>query len=268
MLRVPVGTGRAVIAGAILLASAAGSLPALAGTPPCTVPDAIKRLGAPTPTLARTFNDGGTIRIVAFGSSSTEGAGASARERTYPARLGAALRRMLPGRRFEIINRGRGGELASDMLARLERDVIATDPTLVIWQTGVNDAIHGVDLAAFRSIVEDGLRRLRLEAIDVVLLDPQYYPGAKTVKSYMKFLTALRTIGAAHGVPVFRRYHLMAHLVDSGQFEIDELLAPDRFHQNDLSYNCLGTVLAEAFHNRFKNGDLKSAPGTGEARNQ
>jgi lysophospholipase L1-like esterase len=236
----------AVIAAALLLGAAGG---ATAG--PCAAPEAVTRFSAPMPAMRRAFETGAPVRIVAFGSSSTEGAGASARERTYPARLAAALRRSFPGRSFQVINRGKGGELAIHMLARLERDVVAEAPTLVIWQTGVNDAIRGVAMPMFAATVSDGLARLRAADIDVVLLDQQYYPKAAAVKNYSAYLALVRRLGAEHEVPVFRRYELMEYLVESGQFRIEDLLAPDRFHQNDLSYDCLGSVIAEAFKVRF-----------------
>lgn len=264
------GTAARSLAGALVLyvATVSGTATALASTPPCSAPEGIARLGAPTPVLVKAMKDGAAVRIVAFGSSSTEGAGASARDRAYPARLGAALRRMLPDHTFQIVNRGRGGELASHMLARMERDVIAEAPTLVIWQTGVNDAIRGIDMDTFRAQVEDGLERLKAAGIDVVLLDHQYYPRAEAVKDYRAYLALLRRIGAAHNVPVFQRYQLMTHLVKSGQFQIDDLLAPDRFHQNDLSYNCLGAILAEAIRVRLDRASAPALLETTDARGQ
>ena len=261
-------TGWLAVAGVFLMVTAGGASTVAASTPPCSAPAGIARLGAPTPILVKALKDGGAVRIVAFGSSSTEGAGASARDRTYPARLGAALRRMLPEHTFQIVNRGRGGELASDMLARMERDVIGEAPTLVIWQTGVNDAIRGIDMETFRAQVEDGLERLKAAGIDVVLLDHQYYPRAEAVKDYRAYLALMRRIGAAHNVPVFQRYQLMTHLVKSGQFEIDDLLAPDRFHQNDLSYHCLGAILAEAIRVRLDRASAPALLETTDARGQ
>ncbi len=264
------GTAARSLAGALVfgVATVSGAASGLASTPPCSAPEGLARLGAPTPVLVKAMKDGAAVRIVAFGSSSTEGAGASARDRAYPARLGAALRRMLPDHTFQIVNRGRGGELASDMLARMERDVINEAPTLVIWQTGVNDAIRGIDMETFQAQVEDGLERLKAAGIDVVLLDHQYYPRAEAVKDYRAYLALLRRIGAAHNVPVFQRYQLMTHLVKSGQFEIDDLLAPDRFHQNDLSYNCLGAILAEAIRGRLIRASVPVPLATTDARGQ
>jgi acyl-CoA thioesterase I len=58
--------------------------------------------------------------IVALGSSSTAGAGASSAEATYPSRLMAELARRFPTQSVIVHNRGIGGERAIDMLTRSE----------------------------------------------------------------------------------------------------------------------------------------------------
>ncbi|MBV8652160.1 MAG: SGNH/GDSL hydrolase family protein, partial [Alphaproteobacteria bacterium] len=63
------------------------------------------------------------LTIVAIGSSSTEGVGASTPEATYPSRLAAELRQRLPDQTVSVINKGIGGEISSDEVARFDRDV-------------------------------------------------------------------------------------------------------------------------------------------------
>ncbi len=65
------------------------------------------------------------LRIVAFGSSSTEGIGASSPTKAYPARLQPTCAPKLHGIDVTVVNRGIGGEHVDDMLKRLDRDVIA-----------------------------------------------------------------------------------------------------------------------------------------------
>lgn len=237
---------------------------------PCHAPAELAKFGAPTPRLVRSFEADTTIRIVALGSSSTEGAGASSSTRSYPAQLEQALRQRVPSHHFEVINRGKGGQLAADMLARIDTDVIAAWPALVIWQTGVNDAIRNIDVAQFRATLEAGIARFKAHAIDVVLLDLQYYPTAAKVPAYRAYLDVIRDTGARLEVPVFRRFALMTHLIESRQFKAEELLAPDLFHQNDLSYSCLAAAMADAVGARLttRRGapgakTLNSAVGTG-----
>ena len=235
---------------------------------PCRAPAELASFVAPTPRLVRSFEANTAIRIVALGSSSTEGTGASSTAHSYPSQLEQALRQRIPNRHIEVINRGKGGQLAADMLARLERDVIAERPTLVIWQTGVNDAIRNIDVGRFRAELETGIARLKAHAIDIVLLDLQYYPMAAKVPAYRAYLDVIRDIGAKLDVPVFRRYQLMTHLIESRQYKAEDLLAPDLFHQNDLSYGCLATAMADALGARLPVRRLPAADtlkSTGES---
>src|SRR4051812_41537080 len=67
--------------------------------------------------VALRLSGGAPIKVVAIGSSSTWGAGASSRASSYPSRLEAELRQHFPGHPITVVNRGVNGEEATDMLA-------------------------------------------------------------------------------------------------------------------------------------------------------
>ena len=60
------------------------------------------------------------VTIVAIGSSSTAGVGASAPETTYPSRLEAELKARIPGAAIRVVNHGVSGDQVRDMLARFD----------------------------------------------------------------------------------------------------------------------------------------------------
>ncbi len=217
-----------------------------ADRPSCNAPNTIAELDAPLPVLADAVGRGREIRIVALGSSSTEGTGASSKQTAYPARFDQAMDTRFPGIDFQVSNLGKGGELAEDMLLRLRRDVLPAKPALVLWQTGVNDAIRGVDISAFKQTLEAGILAMKAAGVETVLVDPQFYPKSVTVARYDEFVTVMLQVGRAHGVPVFRRYAIMQHLISSGQHSVDALLWKDKFHLNDISYACLAELMANA----------------------
>src|SRR5262249_35240017 len=74
-----------------------------------------------------------SLPIVALGSSSTEGIGASDRAHNYPSRLEAELRQRFPRSEITVINRGVSGDDSDGMLERFQRDVLDLHPDLVIW---------------------------------------------------------------------------------------------------------------------------------------
>lgn len=186
------------------------------------------------------------VRIVAFGSSSTAGAGASLPWRAYPARLEALLREGLPGTAVTVMNRGVGGEDAANMIGRLERDVIAERPDLVIWQTGANAALRSMNPERFRAYLLEGLTRLRREGIDVVLMDNQRAPRIDARPGNRTYDAILAEAAAAvPGVGLFSRGALMDALAALG-LPNAALLASDGLHHNDRGYVCVAEALARA----------------------
>lgn len=212
----------------------------------CKAPNELVHLDWPMPRLTAAFRKGEVIRIVALGSSSTQGAGASSQAASYPSRLLVELQHRFPKHKFEVVNLGIGGQLARDMVDRINSTVIPLSPDLVIWQTGVNDAIRGVKINEFQATVDAGLDLMQKHGIDVVLLNHQYYPGAARLPSFPSYLRIMKAISTERKIPLLRRYEIMQHMVTSSQFSVDELLAPDKFHLNDTSYRCLGAVVADA----------------------
>ena len=128
------------------------------------------------PNTARAIRSGKPLVIVAIGSSSTEGVGASDPAHTYPALLAEELRHRWPQLAVNVINKGVGGELASQMLARFERDVLPYHPQLVIWQTGSNQALKSENIEGYAETLREGISRLKAAKADVVLMDPQFAP--------------------------------------------------------------------------------------------
>src|SRR5579862_8802639 len=150
-----------VLLGWSLMSAPAGAKPVEATQP--LLPHVAARIARDAP-----------LRIVALGSSSTEGVGASSPAATYPERLETWLRATLHDD-VEVVNAGIGGEDADDMARRIPA-VIAERPDLVIWQTGSNDPLRGVPLERFVELTRAGIVALRQAGIDVMLMGPQDCP--------------------------------------------------------------------------------------------
>src|SRR5690242_11650592 len=98
----------------------------------CGAPPTLMVLEPAQPRIATRIDRRESLTVVAVGSSSTQGVGASAPDLSYPSRLEAELKERFPAIAIRVINRGKGGEDAPEELARLDRDVIALHPDLVI----------------------------------------------------------------------------------------------------------------------------------------
>lgn len=196
------------------------------------------------PATRAAMAEGRPLTILAFGSSSTEGYGASGPAATYPARLQARLRAALPGRRITVLNRGKGGEDVADMLARLRQDVLQTAPTLVIWQAGANAVLRRMDPVAFRAGMEEGLEQLRNAGIEVLLMDSQLAPRITAVPGHRRFGEILAQLAGERHLPLFSRTALMRTWQEAG-LPGRAVIGPDGLHHTDLGYDCVAGALAE-----------------------
>ena len=93
-----------------------------AACPACRRRAASRSMGS-LPRVASKLAAGQPVVIIAFGSSSTAGYGATSPEFNYPNRLAAQLRRQYPTADITVINRGKGGEDAPEMMKRLQTAV-------------------------------------------------------------------------------------------------------------------------------------------------
>src|SRR6185437_8981854 len=117
--------------------------------------------------LAKKLFAAAPIVVVAIGSSSTAGAGASSPAANYPSRLAIELRQRFPGRAITVINRGVNGEEVADMLKRFDEAVVAAKPDLVLWQLGTNSVIRGHMAVDHVSAIRRGIEMIRAIGADV-----------------------------------------------------------------------------------------------------
>jgi len=179
------------------------------------------------------------LRIVAFGSSSTEGIGASSPAATYPKRLEVWLRVALRDN-VEVINAGVGGEDSDDMARRIPA-VIGLRPDLVIWQTGSNDPLRGVPLDRFVTQTRDGIVALRAAGTDVMLMEPQDCAVLRAHAGSLDYRDGLRKLAVEMQVPLVRRYDLMHEWLAERLVKPHDLLFSDGLHMTDGGYALLAT---------------------------
>jgi lysophospholipase L1-like esterase len=187
----------------------------------------------------------GPLDILAIGSSSTEGIGATSPANAYPAKLEEELEKRT-GVDFDVKNAGVGGELAAKTLERLKAALKSGWARLVIWQVGTNDAIVGVDEALFRATVENGIAAARAAGVPLVLVDPQFTLKSPDPARYERYVEIVDTIGAKDRVPVLSRYATMKKWGAKGVKALGSLLSRDGLHMSDLGYRCLAHALADA----------------------
>lgn len=189
--------------------------------------------------------DARTITILAFGSSSTQGVGASRPAASYPSRLEAELAGRMPaGWTARVTNRGIGGQDIDDMTLRLQPDVIARHPDIVIWQVGSNDPLRHVPLARFERETRAGIAAMQHAGITVLLMEQQWCPRLEAMRQADAYREIVRRVGAEMHVAVIRRSDMMHAWVAGGRIRPEEMLSTDGLHMRDGGYALLAREVA------------------------
>ena len=240
---------KALLAAALVSMLLLGVTVPAAAVPPalrCTAPDGVTRFKVALPHTAQAIRHGKALVIVAIGSSSTEGIGASDQAHTYPALLAEELRRRWPRMAVTVVNKGVGGETAKQMLARFTRDVLPYRPQLVIWQTGSNQVLMSEDVQGYEKTVREGIARLKATHMDIILMDPQYAPRVLGRARYQAVVDTIGRVANDMKVAVFQRFAVMRHWVTSGEYRMEDIISRDQLHMNDASYHCIARLLADS----------------------
>lgn len=227
--------------------------------PACDAPLDIIRLANPLSHLTQKLATGEPVTIVAIGSSSTAGAGASSPAATYPSRLQAELRQRFPGRPITVINRGVNGEEVADMLRRFDQAVVAAKPDLVLWQLGTNSVLRDHQLADHGLSIREGLAKIRAIGADIVLIDPQYAPKVIAKPEAGPMVELLATTAKQEDVDLFPRFNVMKHWYDVDHMTFASFVSPDGVHMNDWSYGCLAKALSVAIADAVERPVLSAA---------
>jgi lysophospholipase L1-like esterase len=208
------------------------------------------RLEYPLVRVSHHFESDRAIKIVAIGSSSTAGAGASSPDASYPSQLETELTKHFRWQDTTVLNRGVNGEEAPDMLARFDSDVIAERPDLVIWQTGTNSVLRDHPLDPKATVIHEGLARLKAIHADVILVDPQYAPKVIAKPEADGMVAQIAAIAKELSVDLFHRFALMRRWYQADHLPFETFVSPDGVHMNDWSYACfadrLGSAIEEA----------------------
>lgn len=190
----------------------------------------------------------GRLKILAMGSSSIEGVGASQPDLGFVPLLQAGLSSRLPGVDVTVVNKGIGGETAKETADRLEAEIAANQPDLVIWQLGTNDVLRNRAENAFFADFQRGQQILRRAGVDVLLIDPQRLPEETPNENFRGKNPALKANAeliaaeaARSGLAVLYRFDAMS---DWGGLNRGGV-GPDDLHLNDDGYACWAAITAE-----------------------
>jgi lysophospholipase L1-like esterase len=194
----------------------------------------------PLPNSARALLKNKKLRILAIGAS--PGAAFGFTREGKPPLLEQLLERMVSGLDVEIINRGVSGELAGDAAKRLKVEVALSQPDVVLWQVGTNDAFAQVPVEEFQETVGEMVRWLKEHNIDVILVGLHYMKSLVKDAHYQAMRASLQHIANTENVPRIGRYEAMEILArtlrENGRRD------PGEFGSTESAYDCMARYVA------------------------
>jgi lysophospholipase L1-like esterase len=137
----------------------------------------------------------GVKKILFLGDSLTDGS-------SYPDMVINTLNKAYPDAGFEIINSGMCGDTTSNLVVRLQADVLDRDPDLVLLVIGTNDCMYDRPMADFRKNLAIVLDALKQRGIKVMLILPSHFTLSFFEDRFQRYLTAMKEIAAERNLPV------------------------------------------------------------------
>ena len=193
-------------------------------------------------------------RIVFFGDSITQaGAGPTG----FITRMGEMLKQKGLDNNYELVGAGIGGNKVYDLYLRMEDDVLAKNPDVVVIWVGVNDVWHkrtfgtGTDPDKFEKFYNAIIKKLQAKNIKVLICTPAAI-GEKTDFSneldgdLNKYAGIIRNIAKNNNCPLIdlRKLTLDYNLANNKDNKDKGVLTADGVHLNDTG----NTTVAEAMY--------------------
>ena len=198
-------------------------------------------LGAPLVYTRAKFDAGGALTIVALGSSSTTGFGVLRRDGAFPDVMKRELLRLRPSTQIKLINSGHIMDDLPGNIARLDSEVLAYKPDLVVWQVGTNDVVWRGIANNAKVMLVDAVKRLKAARTDVVLLDLQYAPLVLATGRHTQMENIIVEVTHEQKIGHFPRFLLMERAIKA---DVRGLVLWDGLHNSAEGHECVGIALA------------------------
>jgi ABC-type amino acid transport substrate-binding protein len=211
--------------------------------PDCMDSAALIHAEAGLPRAAAAITARQELKIAVAGSASSILAGQGGTRAAYPMTLQSALGEKLPGVAISVVNAAKPRQTAAEMEAGFGQLIAEQKPTLVVWQTGTVDAMHGVDLDQFRNALDKGVEELQAGGADIILMNMQYSPRTESMIAADNYAEIMRGVALRAEIPLFDRFAVMKAWNDEGTFDLSTTTKNSEMAEQ--VHICIGRLLAD-----------------------
>jgi acyl-CoA thioesterase I len=208
-------------------------------SPECRVP-ALKLYDlAPLPRVRAALKQKRPVKVLALGPPSPSARGGGTGLAPYPVRLEHELEKVLPGVDVTVQGRTLPGDITAQAVGTIMNIASETEPELIVWQVGIDDALAQAEVAPFAAALDEILAWFRSHEIDAVLVEPPYTKAMATDAHFTDLIATIRARARANEVPLIRRSAAMRFL-----FEQRTDPAQSSFGLQTLGYHCTAEHVA------------------------
>jgi lysophospholipase L1-like esterase len=181
-------------------------------------------------------------KVIFFGDSITQ---AGVQPGGYVLKVDSMCKAEGKGENYEFVGAGIGGNKVYDLYLRMDDDVLAKNPDIVVIYIGVNDVWHksssgtGTDTDKFEKFYQAIINKLKAKSIKVVLCTPTTI-GERTDFSNSQdgdlnyYSNIIRNLATKNSLPLIdlRRSFLDYNLKNNPENKDRGILTTDRVHLN------------------------------------
>jgi len=195
-------------------------------------------------------------RVVFFGDSITQ---AGVKKGGYIDRIQSFINQQSAQDKYELIGAGIGGNKVYDLYLRMEEDVLAKDPQVVVIYVGINDVWHkttsgtGTDLNKYEKFYIALIKKFQSKNIKVAVCTPTVIgekkndanPQDKDLNAYSE---VVRKLAATHNCTLIDLRKAFASYEQANNTDDKEsgLLTTDRVHLTDAGNQLVADEMIKA----------------------
>ncbi len=204
--------------------------------------------------LLEKAKSGDSLRIVCYGNSITNGFSVGSFgevDHPYPQVLQKLLRARFAQENIYVINQGHNGWRSDQGLHQLPSLVLAASPDLVILMFGINDAYSGFSSERYGQYMQEMVKTLRENDIEVLLLTPTPI-STNFNKNVLNYHAILEQIADNQKISVFNLYRAIVDRAAQESIAWAKIL-PDQVHFGDQYYAWIAEAIDHFFETLLDN---------------